>query len=395
MITKVGLVSFHTFSLPGGVKAHILGLFKEYKKKGIKVKIIVPRRKKTEDYGKDVILLGTSFPLSMSGAQGDLDVNFNQFAIERVLKREKFDVLHFHNFGFPSILQILLQSKSLNILTFHANIKGSKFLQRFPIVVKFIEKIIEWKVDGLIGVARLNLKIFKNYRSQKAVIPNGIDLEKFNPEVPKIQKFLDGKINILFLGRIEERKGLIYLLKAYKVLQKKLAPYRAAKSGSGAGYSEKIRLIVCGEGPLKEEMQDWVEKNNLKNVVFEKVSKESDAPSYFNTCDIYCSPAIFGESFGIVLLEGMACGKPVVAFDNEGYKELLTGKKGTFLVRNKNYKELAEKLKRLIKDKKLRKKMGEQGIKEAQEYSWAKVADRVLAFYELCQKEKKKRENKE
>ena len=92
---KVALVSFHSFKNPGGVKAHILGLYKEYKKRGIDVKVIVPRRDKGESYGEDFILLGTSFPFFFNKSQADLVVNFNPLAIKKVLDKEKFDILHF------------------------------------------------------------------------------------------------------------------------------------------------------------------------------------------------------------------------------------------------------------------------------------------------------------
>jgi phosphatidylinositol alpha-mannosyltransferase len=393
---KVGLISFHSFLLPGGVKRHVLGLHKEFKKRGIQSKIIVPRRSRRENYGKDVILLGTSFPLKFSGSQSDLCINFNPLAINKILKKEKFDVLHFHNFGFPSALQILEWSKALNILTFHANIEGSNFLRNFPGLIYIFNKIAQWKIDGIIGVAPLNLKLFKYYKGPKVVIPNGIDLEEFNPKVPKIKKFLDGKINILFLGRIEERKGLIYLLKAFKILNKNFP---------------NLRLIVVGEGPLKEDCQNWVEKNKLKtespqsrneggkegrpsltNIVFEGAAKENEVPSYYTTCDIYCSPAIYGESFGIVLIEAMASGIPVVAFANKGYQAVLEKGKGKrFLVKPRDYKTLAKKLEVLIKNPHLRKEMGEWGIKEAKKYAWPKIADQVLAFYEFCRKNKLKK----
>jgi len=395
---KVALVSFHSFFQPGGVKRHILGLQKEFKRRGIYTKIIAPRRSFKENYGKDVILLGTSFPLPFSGAISDLGINFNPLAIERTLRKEKFDVLHFHNCGFPSTLQILsspFTSNTLNILTFHANIERSKFLKRFPSILYLLNKICQWKIDGIIGVAPLNLKYFKNYSGPKTVIPNGIDLEQFNPRVQKIKKYLNDKIkafdrlsldpeqrrrvNILFLGRVEERKGLIYLLKAYKILDDTLPP------------PYKVRLIIVGEGPLKRKCQNWAKKNKLKNVIFEGKIPEEKTPSYYKTCDIFCSPAIFGESFGLVLVEAMACGKPVVAFANEGYKKVLKGKGKRFLVKPRDYKTLAKKLEILIKNKKLREETGEWGIKEVQKYSWPKIADRVLNFYELCRKNRRKR----
>ncbi|PIX92669.1 hypothetical protein COZ26_00585, partial [Candidatus Kuenenbacteria bacterium CG_4_10_14_3_um_filter_39_14] len=166
---RIGLISFHSFYQPGGVKRHVLGLHKEFKRRGIYSKIIAPRRKWSEDYGKDVILLGTSFPLSFSGSQADFDINFNPLAIERVLKKEKFDVLHFHNFGFPSAYQILEKSEALNILTFHANISGSKFFKRFPSLLYVFNRLAQWKIDGVIGVAPLNIKVFKKYTGPKAV----------------------------------------------------------------------------------------------------------------------------------------------------------------------------------------------------------------------------------
>jgi phosphatidylinositol alpha-mannosyltransferase len=377
---RIGLISFHTFSQPGGVKKHVLGLQKEFKKRGIQSKVIAPRRKKSENYGKDVILLGTSFPFHVAGTQADLCINFNPLAIRKVLKREKFDVLHFHNFGFPSALQILERSDVLNILTLHANLEASSFLKSFPGSLYIFNKIVQWKIDGVIGVAPLTLEIFKGFKGPETVIPNGIDLEEFNPGVPKIKKFLDGKINILFLGRIEERKGLIYLLKAYKLLEKKLG---------GSWVKSNLRLIVVGDGPLKNDCQDWAKKNRLKNVVFEREIKEKEVPSYYQSSDIYCSPAIYGESFGIVLIEAMAVGKPVVAFANRGYKGVLEKGKGRkFLVKPRDYKTLAKKLEILIKNPRLRGEMGKWGIKEAKKYSWPKIADQVLAFYKLCSKKK-------
>jgi len=147
-----------------------------------------------------------------------------------------------------------------------------------------------------------------------------------------------------------------------------------------------------GEGELKEYCQNYVKENNLKEVCFEGQITGPKLPSYYRTCDIYCSPAIYGESFGIVLIEAMASNVPVVAFANEGYQQVLKGKGSKFLVKPRDYKTLAEKLEILIKNPQLRKEMGEWGQTEAQKYSWPRIADRVLDFYELCQKKKQKRQ---
>jgi len=372
---KVGLISFNSFLYPGGVKRHILELKDELKKRGLEVKVIVPRRKASENYGKDVILLGTSFSLSLGGTQGDFDVNFNPLAIDKVLKKEKFDVLHFHSFGFPSAFQILERSKALNILTFHPDIERIKLFKFFPVLISMLNTMVQWKMDGIIGVNPLNLKVFKGYKKPMAVIPNGIDLNKFHPGISNLKQFANEKINILFLGRLEERKGLIYLLRAYKILDKK---------------HDNLRLIVVGDGPLKRELKEWTRKNKLRNVVFEGGAEEKDTPSYYKTADIFCSPAIYGESFGIVLVEAMAVGKPVVAFANKGYRVVLgKGKGKRFLAEPKDYKNLAERLETLINNENLRKEMGEWGVEESKKYAWPNITDQVLAFYKLCSEKKK------
>lgn len=373
---KIGLITFHTFSQPGGVKRHILDLSKNLREKGHKIKIIVPRRKRSENYGKDVILLGTSFPIDFSGTQADLDINFNPISIERNLKREKFDVLHLHNFGFPSILQILISpsaSNTLNVLTFHSNMEGSGVLKNFPGFLYLLNKICQWKIDGVIGVAPLIMNYFKPYEGPKKVISNGIDLAKFNINVSKIKKYCDGKINLLFVGRIEERKGLIYLLKAFKILNKKFS---------------NLRLIIVGDGPLKQECKKYVKNNKLKEVIFEGRVKGNIA-HYYRTADVFISPALYRESFGLVLLEAMACGAPVVAFANQGYKEVLKNKSsGRFLTKPKDYKILAKKIEILIKNPGLREKVSRKGIEEVKQYSWQTITSQILDFYKVCQKYK-------
>lgn len=381
---KVGLVSFHSFINPGGVKRHILGLFKEFKKRGIDVKIIAPRRKLSENYGKNVILLGTSFPLKFSGSQADFNINFNPLAIEATLKKEKFDVLHLHNVGLPSSLQILLSPaavNTLNILTFHANIKGNEVLENIPSFKYILGKLCQWKIDGVIGVAPLVIDYFEHYNGLKKVIPNGIDLDEFNTRALRIEKFCDSKTNILFVGRIEERKGLIYLIKAFEILEKK---------------SLNLRLIIVGTGPLKKECERYIKEKKIKNIVFEGEVTEGIA-SYYRTADIFVSPAIFGESFGLVLLEAMACGAPVAAFSNQGYASFLKGKVAEkFMAKPRDYQGLAEKIEILINNPRLREEISKKGILEAERYSWVKVSDQILDFYDLCKKEvaKKKSANR-
>lgn len=364
---KVGFVSSHAFVNPGGVKNHILELSKQFEKKGIETKIIVPRRNNKENYGEKVIFLGHSIPLKISGNGGDILYNLNPRKITEILDQEKFDVLHFHNFIVPPALQILNRSKAVNVITGHSNFEIIPLLKTLKPALDLILESNASKINGIIGVSEIALEPYQNYPGPKRIIPNGIDVNKFNPNNEKISKFVDDKLNILFLGRFEERKGLMHILRAYNLLKKDY------------GF---IRLIVVGDGAQKQQALNYIAENKLEDVFFEGTKTGDEVPKYYATSDIYVSPAPFGESFGIVLLEAMATGKPVVGYANLGYKEVLKGSKGEkFFAEPGNVNDLKEKLEILIKDRDLRKEMGEWGLEYSKRYSWENVSSEVLDFY--------------
>jgi len=376
-LMKIGLITFHSFLEPGGVKTHLLALLKEFKKKKIRAKIIVPRRKIRENYGKDVILLGTAFPINFGGGTADLVFNFTPASIEATLIKEQFDILHFHNATFPSFFQILLSPlsfKTLNILTLHSDISRTRLFKKIPQFFNFFINFCNLRIDGAIAVSPVAFKALEKFKKPKVIIPNGVDLKIFNPRNPKIKRFKDGKINLLFVGRIEERKGLIYLLKAFLILKRRYP---------------NLRLIVAGDGPEREKCENFVKENNLRDVLFLGTVKD-DLPSLYSTCDVFCAPSIYGESFGIVILEALASGLPLVGFANRGYKELLRGTIAErFLVKPKDYRSLTKKIEILIKNPNIRKELRQFGLKHVKEYSWEKIAKKILNFYRICYKKKK------
>lgn len=396
---KVGFISNHSFLRPGGVKSHILALSEQFQKLGIKTKIIIPRKKKSEKYNKDIIFLGRAIPIDFNGTEADFSFALNYKKIKKILEKEKFDVLHFHNFGLLS-WQILRKSKSLNIVTVHTGYskkeienpfskikfqrKREKILGLLSILFSlennffsFIVKKVKKKVDGLIftsKVAEKSAMTFGPFSMPKKIIPNGVDIKRFSKKETKIERFSnDNYLNILYLGRIEERKGLIYLLKAFKILKNKF---------------NNLRLIIVGDGSLRKKAEKFTREQKLENVFFEGQVSNDMVPRYFQTADIFVSPAFFGESFGIVLLEAMASGCPVVAFSNEGYKTVMEGEYKKFLAKNKDYIDLAKKIEIFIKSKKERERMKKFGLRLVKKYSWEKIAKDVLNFYKFCQHKK-------
>ena len=170
-----------------------------------------------------------------------------------------------------------------------------------------------------------------------------------------IARWQDGTANILFVGRFEPRKGLLELLKAHRILR---------KTGSNS------RLLVVGSGPQEREARRYVATRGLQGVEFlGRVSEDAKA-QLFRTADVYASPATGGESFGIVLLEAMAAGTPIVCSDIHGYKGVVRRGREGLLVPPRDPRELAVALDQLIRDPGLREQMGAAGQARAEEFSW-------------------------
>ncbi len=139
------------------------------------------------------------------------------------------------------------------------------------------------------------------------IIPNGVNRERFYPGVQENQEFEDELVNILFVGRFDRRKGLTYLLSAFKELDP----------------SPKKRLLIVGDGPEKRSAEHFVRKHKLREVHFLGPVARNRLPGIYRSADIFCAPATHGESFGIVLLEALASGLPIIAYANPGYREVL------------------------------------------------------------------------
>jgi phosphatidylinositol alpha-mannosyltransferase len=211
--------------------------------------------------------------------------------------------------------------------------------------------------------------ISKHFADRYRIIPNGVDCKFFGKGEPR-PDFADGKQNILFLGRLEKRKGLPFLLEAYA----KIKP----------AFPDTRLIVVGGDGGLRSICELYVERNSLRDVVFTGYIPDEAKPDYFKTADIYCAPNTGGESMGIVLLEALAAGAPIVASRIEGFSDVLHDGKEGFLVPPRDSDSLAAALKRLLADDELRAKMQRQATLKAREYDWKKVSKTIAGYYEEC-----------
>jgi phosphatidylinositol alpha-mannosyltransferase len=182
-------------------------------------------------------------------------------------------------------------------------------------------------------------------------------------------------INILFVGRLEKRKGLRYLLRAFERVKAK---------------RPETRLIVAGgyDGRQRRGYERWVNEAGLRDVEFVGYVSDEMLPRYQHSAHIFCAPNTGNESQGIILLEAMASGRPVVASNIEGFAGVITHGVDGLLVRPQDSDGLAEALLNLIEDPDMRHELGARASERAQHFSWDRVSQRVLSYYERLAYEK-------
>lgn len=382
MAMKIALVSPYDFAYPGGVTNHISSLERYLTRMGHEVKVIAPASKAVSVFGDRFIPIGKPRPVPVSGSIVRITISLRlASAIKAALAREKFDIVHLHEPFMPMLCSAVLRfSDTVNIGTFHACNGDPGYNLGWPIG-RIVLKRRARKLNGKIAVSKPAMDYASKYvPGDYTIIPNGIDLEHFSSDVAPIEKFKDGKRNILFVGRLEYRKGLNYLLKAYRQVKREIPD---------------SRLIIVGPGTrLRRKYEKWVASNDLKDVVFIGYVSYDELPRYYQTADVFCAPAISQESFGIILLEAMALSKPIVASNIEGYASVMTHGEEGWLVPPRDSRRLAEALISLLGDEPLRQKMGARGKIEAAKYSWEQVAQRVFACYEKVIRESPRRDKR-
>jgi phosphatidylinositol alpha-mannosyltransferase len=365
---KVGLVCPYHLKSFGGVQRQVLEWSQCLQKLGHRSKILTCGPE--IDLGReDIVFFGNNLPVPANEDTGTLSIYpWNGKALKQFLAQENFDLLHFHEPFIPFLSwQLLRASKTTNVATFHSFPEASLVLRvlgrpaKALILPSLKERIKRFSAVSLVAVA-----FVQDLVGELEIIPNAIDVQRFAVK-EKIDKFCDGKVNLLYVGRLSKRKGVLYLLRSLKKIKENF---------------DRFRLIIVGTGPEEEEIKEFVKDSHFENVVFAGRVSNEDLPAYYQTADVFCAPAIQGESFGIVLLEAMAAGLPIVAFANAGYKEILrNGPFSEFLVEPKDTAGFAWQLKRLIADKNLRTKLGQASLKEAEKYSWEAVGKKILEFY--------------
>jgi phosphatidyl-myo-inositol alpha-mannosyltransferase len=368
---KLALVSPYDFAYPGGVTEHVAHLAEQFRGRDHEVHIVAPSSDdETEPSATGDALvhrIGRVVSIPANGSVARITLSLRSYLqAKRLLQEEQFDLIHLHEPMLPALpITVLRHSNTTNVGTFHAyrNTPLAYFYGK-PIVRPFFRKL-----HGHIAVSTAARDFVGEYfKADYRVIPNGIDFARFNTPYPPLEQLADDRPTVLFVGRLEKRKGLRFLLRAWpSVLER----------------HPRARLVVVGKGRPLEGYRRFAARQGWSptDVVFAGYVATEDLPRYYQRCDVFCAPNTGQESFGIVLLEAMAAGAPIVASNIPGYRDVVTHGEQGLLAEAQDPEAIAAAIGQLLDSADLRESMRLAGQAKARLYDWPRVAAQVLDYY--------------
>jgi phosphatidyl-myo-inositol alpha-mannosyltransferase len=369
---KIGLVCPYNIAIGGGVQEQVKAMQTVLAERGYDVSIITPQpRVPYIDEGRKVLFLGSAAdvktPLNTT-AQFSASVLTDE--IDNLLEREQFDILHFHEPWVPVLSrQILSRSRSVNVATFHAMLPDTRMAQTVGKVFSPYTKPLLRHLDAFAAVSQGAASYLLGLADVPVeIIPNGVDLKHYaRPGGAK--KSSAGAKTVLYIGRLENRKGVRYLLEAFARLQKQ---------------QPNVCLQIAGAGPDREKLEQELDTLGCHDVTFLGYVDDETKIRLLHDADLFCAPSIFGESFGVVLLEAMASSLVTVAGDNPGYSSVMQGLGKLSLVNPKDTSQFAHRLELLLFDEDLRGLWQKWARDYVKQFDYANVVDRYEVIYKTA-----------
>lgn len=361
---RIGLVCPYSFDVPGGVQSHVRDLATELIRLGHDVSVLAPADD-DDALPHYVVPAGRAVPVPYNGSVARLSFGLlSASRVRRWIREGEFDVLHVHEPASPSLgLLACWAAIGPIVATFHASMEKSRAITAaYAILQTALEK-----VSARIAVSeRARDTLVEHLGGDAVVIPNGVSVRAFRGG-PTLAGWPGSGGTLGFLGRIDEpRKGMPVLLDAM--------PEIAARHPG-------VRLLVAGPGDVDEV------RSSLPAAIRDRVHmlglvSEADKAAMLRSVDVYVAPNTGGESFGIILLEAMAAGTPVLASDIEAFRLVLEDGKVGELFSVGSSADLAEHADLLLGDAQRRSDLAAAATGSVGQYDWEQVARKVLAVYE-------------
>jgi phosphatidylinositol alpha-mannosyltransferase len=352
---RVALVCPYSWTVPGGVQSHIAGLARSLRTRGHDVEVIAPADGPVSMPG--FVPAGPSIPILDNGSWVRVALDpVSAARTARLVRGRGYDLVHVHEPMIPAVGLAALYAAQVPLVgTFHMYARRPRWYRPFsPLARRAVPRL-----DARIAVSQAALRhVARTCPGEYHVIPNGIDVAAFDLRAER-----DGS-RILFIGRADPRKGLCVLLDAFSLLPDSLT----------------LELVGVTRDKLRRLPARLAPSVAARILAHGRVGDEERA-RILARADVLCAPALEGESFGIVLVEGMAAGLPVVATAIPGYVDVLPPTCGR-LVPPGDPAALGSALAELVSDPELRTALGEAGRQEALRYDWSRVAAEIVDVYD-------------
>jgi phosphatidylinositol alpha-mannosyltransferase len=355
---KIAIVCPYAWDRYGGVQTHVRSLAGALRKRAHDAIVIAPTagEVKTEEPG--VRTVGRTLPVPANGSVAPLAFGpLAAAAMRRELREFDPDVVHIHEPLVPSLsLLALWNAKCPVVGTFHAAAESSA---GYRLARPLLERALH-RVTVRTAVSNAARALAAEYFPGDFVItPNGIDLERFASA--SAMALSDSPNSVLFFSRLEKRKGLGVLIRAAALMS-----------------DVDFRLVVAGSGPLERSSRSLAESLGVEADFLGRVD-DADVADVFRSATVYCAPGLGGESFGIVLLEAMAAGTPVVCSDLPGFSDV--AKDQALLVPPGDPEALADALRSVLIDPARQEEMSAASRARAADFDWDVLVEQVERVY--------------
>jgi phosphatidylinositol alpha-mannosyltransferase len=350
---RIAMVSPYSVSVPGGVQAQVLGLSRELRRLGHEVRVLAPCDGPPPE--PFVTPLGNSLPTAANGSVAPLAPDPSAaLRTIRALNDEAFDIIHLHEPIVPGpTVTALLLKLAPTVGTFHAAGDSTSY--------RVLNKTARWAAEHLttrVAVSDSAKELAHRYLGgEYTTLFNGIELQRY--QKPHVDR--EASPTIFFCGRYEPRKGLEVLLQAMSHIP------------------ADVKLWIASDGLGIDDLQNTYGADS--RIKWLGRISEEDKLDRLARCSVFCAPSLRGESFGIVLLEAMAAGAPLVASNISGYNNVASSERNALLVEPGNPVELARCIMRTFKEPELRKSLVTGGYERATDFSMERLAEQYLSIY--------------
>jgi len=361
----MNIAIFNPYNLlkPGGVQDHVRAQSEELMRRGHSVTIITPRpRKHHEKAPEGTIFMGVSARVRAQSSSVDISTAVDQDEVDTFFENNTFDVVHFHEPIVPFVgRQLIASCPYPTVATLHAALPETGIGRTLGSITPYFRSVLQ-HVDVLTRVSPAAGEYLSELLVDQEIfeVPNGVNLSQF-----KLSRKRD-RATIVFIGRLEKRKGPKYLIKAVAEAKE---------------YLPHIKLIIAGDGPDRKQLESLAEELELNDVEFLGYVSTEQKQSLLQRATLACYPAIYGESFGIVLLEAMATGAPIIAGNNPGYVSVLKERGQWGVIDPKNTDEFSRRIRLLLGDEELRTLMSTWGLEYVKQFDYSHIVTKYEEVY--------------